>query len=56
MGNQWMPKAEADDLRKRSNAKIEQAMEYLRLSNGELARKTWKMPANSIRTASGPIF
>jgi S1-C subfamily serine protease len=40
LGKKWMSKAEADELRKQSRSKIESAMEYLRLGNGELSRKT----------------
>lgn len=40
LGKQWMTQADADKLQKQANAKIEQAVEFLRLSNGDLARKT----------------
>ncbi len=40
LGTQWMKKAEADEIRKKADAKIEQAMELLRLHNGDLARQT----------------
>jgi S1-C subfamily serine protease len=53
LGGQWMPKAEAEKLRQQADAKIDQAMEYLRLSNGELARKNLdeasKLDPESIR-------
>jgi tetratricopeptide (TPR) repeat protein len=39
LGKNWMKKEEADKIRKQAEAKIEQATEYLRLMNGDLARK-----------------
>jgi S1-C subfamily serine protease len=53
LGGQWMPKAEAEKIREQADARIDQAMEYLRLSNGELARKNLdeasKLDPESIR-------
>lgn len=40
VGEKWMTKKEASELRKRADAKVEHAMELLRLGNGELSRKT----------------
>lgn len=40
VGTQWMPEKDAEKIRERADAKIEHAMELLRLRNGELARKT----------------
>lgn len=39
LGKDWMTKTEADKVRKQAEGKIEQAVEYLRLANGDLARK-----------------
>jgi S1-C subfamily serine protease len=38
LGDEWMPLKEADEFRKQADAKIENALELLRLQNGELAR------------------
>jgi S1-C subfamily serine protease len=40
LGKKWISKTEADEFRKQAKAKIESALEYLRLGNGELSRKT----------------
>lgn len=40
LGKEWMTKDEADKIRKQADAKIAQAKEYLRLANGDLAKKT----------------
>ena len=40
LGRQWMPKSEADKLRKQAQAKIEHAVELLRLRNEELAEQS----------------
>ena len=40
LGNQWMAKTDADKLRKQAAAKIDHALEFMRLGNNELARKT----------------
>jgi S1-C subfamily serine protease len=39
LGKNWMKKEEADKIREQAERKIEQAIEYLRLANGDLARK-----------------
>lgn len=40
LGSNWVTKAEAEAARKKADAKIEMAIEYLRLSNGPLAEQT----------------
>ena len=40
LGKDWMAKAEADKIHKQADEKIEKAFEFLRLHNGELAKKT----------------
>jgi S1-C subfamily serine protease len=40
LGKDWLSKEEAEKIREKANGKIEQALEYLRLANGDLARKT----------------
>ena len=40
LGKDWMTKDEAKKIHDQADAKIEQALEYLRLANGDLARKT----------------
>jgi S1-C subfamily serine protease len=40
LGKEWMTRADADKIHKQAAAKIERAVEYLRLANGDLARKT----------------
>jgi len=39
LGAKWMPKAEADKIREKADAKIEMAMEMLRLNNGAQAQQ-----------------
>jgi S1-C subfamily serine protease len=40
LGKDWVTPEEAEKTRKQAEAKIEKALEYLRLKNGDLARKT----------------
>lgn len=40
IGRQWVSKAEAEKIRRQAEAKIAQAVEYLRLKNEQLAEKT----------------
>jgi S1-C subfamily serine protease len=40
IGRQWVTKAEAEKIRKQTEGKIAQAVEYLRLKNEQLAEKT----------------
>ena len=40
LGKDWMTRAEADKIHKQADEKIEKAFEFLRLHNGELAKKT----------------
>jgi S1-C subfamily serine protease len=40
LGKQWMSKADSDKIRKQAKAKIEQAVEFLRLRNDQLAEQS----------------
>jgi S1-C subfamily serine protease len=40
LGDQWLTKEEAEKIREEADAKIEHAMELLRLGNGEMSRRT----------------